>query len=120
MSKLLKITGLAGAALLAATPVLAQEASPEPAALDLLNPAAARRVGLDNYARAVADPLFRASFWHVLVYIAATLILSLVLFPFLTPLTLAQAAALGQGSGKCGDPPEHQHHGRAGRRRRSR
>jgi len=32
-------------------------------------------VGLDNYARALADPAFRASFAHVLVYIAATLVL---------------------------------------------
>jgi raffinose/stachyose/melibiose transport system permease protein len=32
-------------------------------------------VGLDNYARALGDALFRASFAHVLVYIAATLVL---------------------------------------------
>jgi raffinose/stachyose/melibiose transport system permease protein len=32
-------------------------------------------VGLDNYARALDDELFRGSFVHVLIYIAATLIL---------------------------------------------
>jgi raffinose/stachyose/melibiose transport system permease protein len=32
-------------------------------------------VGLDNYARALDDELFRGSFVHVLVYIAATLVL---------------------------------------------
>jgi raffinose/stachyose/melibiose transport system permease protein len=32
-------------------------------------------VGLDNYARALADGAFRASFAHVLVYIGATLVL---------------------------------------------
>ena len=32
-------------------------------------------VGLDNYARAVSDAAFRGSFVHVLIYIAATLVL---------------------------------------------
>ncbi|MEX1334432.1 MAG: sugar ABC transporter permease [Candidatus Limnocylindrales bacterium] len=32
-------------------------------------------VGLDNYARAVGDELFRDSFVHVLIYIAATIVL---------------------------------------------
>jgi raffinose/stachyose/melibiose transport system permease protein len=32
-------------------------------------------VGLDNYARAIDDALFRSSFVHVLIYIAATLVL---------------------------------------------
>jgi raffinose/stachyose/melibiose transport system permease protein len=32
-------------------------------------------VGLENYARAIGDAVFRASFVHVLIYIAATLIL---------------------------------------------
>ena len=32
-------------------------------------------VGLDNYARAIDDAVFRASFVHVIVYIAATLVL---------------------------------------------
>jgi raffinose/stachyose/melibiose transport system permease protein len=32
-------------------------------------------VGLDNYSRAVEDELFRGSFVHVLIYIAATLVL---------------------------------------------
>ena len=32
-------------------------------------------IGLDNYARALADPQFRASFVHVLIYIAATIFL---------------------------------------------
>jgi raffinose/stachyose/melibiose transport system permease protein len=32
-------------------------------------------VGLDNYARAINDAFFRASFVHVLIYIAATLVL---------------------------------------------
>ena len=35
-------------------------------------------VGLDNYVRALNDPLFRASFVHVLIYIAATLVLEVV------------------------------------------
>jgi raffinose/stachyose/melibiose transport system permease protein len=34
--------------------------------------------GLDNYVRALNDTLFRASFVHVLVYIAATLVLEVV------------------------------------------
>ncbi|MFV2061971.1 MAG: carbohydrate ABC transporter permease [Chloroflexota bacterium] len=34
-------------------------------------------VGLDNYARAIGDAVFRASFLHVLIYIAATLVLEM-------------------------------------------
>lgn len=36
-------------------------------------------VGLDNYTRALADPVFIGSFGHVLVYIAATLVLEVLL-----------------------------------------
>ena len=35
-------------------------------------------VGLDNYARAASDAVFRGSFVHVLIYIAATLILEVL------------------------------------------
>jgi len=34
-------------------------------------------VGLDNYTRAVGDAVFRSSFLHVLIYIAATLVLEM-------------------------------------------
>ena len=35
-------------------------------------------VGLDNYARAASDAVFRGSFVHVLIYIAATLVLEVM------------------------------------------
>ncbi len=35
-------------------------------------------VGLDNYARAASDAVFRGSFVHVLIYIAATLLLEVM------------------------------------------
>ena len=49
-------------------------------------------VGLDNYAQAAADPEFRDSFVHVLIYIAATLVLEV-----LVGLGLAGLVSMGPG-----------------------
>ena len=54
-------------------------------------------VGLDNYARALDDSLFRSSFLHVLIYIAATLVLEVAVGLGLAGLVDACAAA-GSGS----------------------
>lgn len=49
-------------------------------------------VGLDNYAKALADPNFIGSFWHVLVYIGATLVLEVAF-----GLVLAGLASMRRG-----------------------
>lgn len=49
-------------------------------------------VGLDNYARAASDAVFRGSFVHVLIYIAATLVLEV-----LVGLGLAGLVSMGPG-----------------------
>jgi raffinose/stachyose/melibiose transport system permease protein len=51
-------------------------------------------VGLDNYARALDDGLFQASFVHVLIYIAATLILEVAVGLGLAGLISARAGGV--------------------------
>ena len=52
-------------------------------------------VGLDNYARALDDSLFQSSFLHVLIYIAATLILEVAVGLGLAGIISARAGGPG-------------------------
>jgi len=51
-------------------------------------------VGLDNYVRAVSDAVFRGSFLHVLIYIAATLVLEVTVGLLLAGLVSARRGGL--------------------------
>ena len=56
-------------------------------------------VGLDNYTRAIGDQLFRDSFVHVVIYIAATIVLEVGVGLALAGLDHhAPAPACGSGS----------------------
>ncbi len=52
-------------------------------------------VGLDNYLRAFTDPIFRASFLHVTIYIAITIVLELVVGLLLAGLVTARPRGSG-------------------------
>ena len=55
-------------------------------------------VGVDNYLRAAADGVFRNSFVHVVIYIAATLVLEVALGLGLAGLLTIGVAGCGSGS----------------------